>query len=183
MDRILLISFLEQVRRTDIKVFVFAALFLFAQLFLTFIKLEFTPFFLYGMYSEKAAVTDTFSTLNIVVNNKPIEYYSPLRESDMLKETAANFEEMKANNYTDPLKMRIESRYPFVYNSVLYPFISTKIYNSKKAMDDYRVWLKKKCLQIAGTENGNVLIVRTVSILNKTTLQLNPVKNEILEDL
>ncbi|MBA4168700.1 MAG: hypothetical protein H0X41_14335 [Chitinophagaceae bacterium] len=113
MERILLISFLQQLRRTDTGVFVFAILFMFIQLFLTFLKLEATPFFLYGMYSENFSVTDTFSTLKITVNDKPIEYYhSPFRERAMLEETALNYEGMKNNQYTDPLKTRIKSRYP-----------------------------------------------------------------------
>jgi hypothetical protein len=184
MERVLLISFLDQLRRTDIKVFVFVLGFLFLQLFLTFVKLEAPPFFLYGMFSENIPVTDTFVTVKIMVNDQPLENYQPpLRERYLLETTAINFEDIKNNHYTDILQTRIESRYPFIYNAVWYPGVSRKIYNSPQAINNYRGWLKTKCLNIAGTADGAVKVVRITSVLNKTTLQLNPVKNEVLEDL
>ena len=184
MNRILLIAFLHRLKTDDPRLFIFVIAAIFLQLFLTFAKLAATPFFLYGMYSEKTPATDTFFITEIWINDKPLEsYYSPLRERYLLESTAGNFEKIKNNNYTDPLKTRIESSYPFVYRSALYPFFSQRIYNSRASIDSYPGWFKKKCLEIAGVGDGNVKIIRTTLLLDKNTLQLNPVKNETLEDL
>lgn len=184
MNRILLISFLHRLRASKPWLFLFAVSAIFLQVFFTFFKLEATPFFLYGMFSEKIPVTDTFSITQILVNDRPLEDYgSPLRERDLLQSTAENFEEMKNNHYVDPLRTRIESRYPFIYRSRLYPFFSRHMYNSRPAMDEYRGWLRKKCLDIAGLSEGSVKMVRTTLLLDKNALRLKPVKNEVLEDL
>jgi|GEM_PF-2329374 len=184
MDRILIITFLQRLKQTDYKVYFFVLGFIFIQLFLTFLKLEVTPFFLYGMYSEKIAVSDTFSEISITVNDKTLESYnSPMRERYLLETNMVNYEEMKTNNHVDILKSRIEKRYPFIYNSALYPFIKEKIYNSSQSQEQYKTWLRRKCLKIANITDGEVKVIRTTYLINKTTLQLNAIKHETLEYL
>jgi hypothetical protein len=180
--RLLFFSFLHDLKKKDPKVFLVVIICVVLQLFLTFIKLEVTPFFLFGMYSEKFVATDTFSKITLLVNEKPIEFYKPpLRERNLLETNTINYVEMKRNNDTDILKTRIESRYAIIYESVLYPFFARHIYNTGVTQEQFKVWLKKKCLKIAGIDNGVVKIVEMTYVLDRATIHLNLTKNETLE--
>ncbi len=179
MKRILLLEYLRGLRISQPVLFFCVSAFFAIQLALTFIKLEVTPFFLYGMFSEKIPYTDSVFVLKILVNDKPLdEYYSPLRERYLLEETAMNYERMKKNNYQDFIKTRIESGYPSIAR-----LIPGNIYNSREAITAYPSWLKEKCLQIAGLKEGNVKLIRKGFHWNRKHLQLKLVSNEVLEDL
>ncbi|HMF70125.1 MAG TPA: hypothetical protein VK616_01550 [Flavitalea sp.] len=183
-EPILLFAFLHELKQKDHKAYLLILICILIQVALTFIKLEVTPFFLFGMYSEKIAATDTFSIIRVLVNDKPIDSYNPpLREKHLLETNAANYVEMKRNNHTDILKIRIESRYAVIYNSAFYPYLAGHIYNTPMAQNNFKGWLKQKCLKIASIDDGVVKIVETTYLLNRTTLYLNPIRHETLDVL
>ncbi|HTE23388.1 hypothetical protein [Flavitalea sp.] len=180
--RMLLFSFLVGLKRTDPKAFLLVVICITIQLFFTFIKLEATPFVLFGMFSEKVMASDTFSTIQVLINDRTLESYNPpFRETQLLEINAGNYIGMKRNNQNDILKTRVETGYPFIYNSVFYPFVARQVYNTPKAQNDFKAWFKEKCNHIADIDNAVVKIVETKYLLNRTTLYPSPLKHEILE--
>ncbi|MHA4845957.1 hypothetical protein ACX0G7_17405 [Flavitalea antarctica] len=182
--RVLFLSFLHALKKRDFKAFVFVIVCILFQLFFTFVKLEFTPFFLFGMYSEQFTGSDTLSKIVLLVNDKPIEFYKPTPgEKSLLETNTINYVDMKRNNNTDLLKTRIESRYPFIYESVLYPYFAQRIYNTPQTQQQFKDWLKKKCSRLAGSEKVVVRIIELTYVLNRATIDPNLTKNETLEVL
>ena len=152
------------------------------QVLLTLVKLEATPFLLYGMFSEKLVATDTISSINIQINEKPLTAYGlSLREQQLLETTVGNYVQMKQNHNTDPLKTRIESRYPVIYNSAVYPWLSQRIYNSTDDQQLFKKWLKQKCVEVAKSENAVVRVVRSTYFIERPSLQPTVIRHETIE--
>jgi hypothetical protein len=172
---LLFLQFFRHLRRTD-RLFFFAMLAFFTlQLALTPIKLEAIPFFLYGMFSQKLPVSDTFTTRDILVNNKPLSSYRlPNREADIFVEGVNHFLEMKENKNTDVLKTRVESRYPFFYQSPVYPFFARRIYNTAAGMEAFTTWMRKKCSRLTAADSVSIVITQTTYRFYPDTLQLIP---------
>lgn len=180
----LFISFLHRLRLIDRRFFVFTMLCMFVQLFFTFLKFEATPFFLFGMYSERMTVTDTVSSITLEVNGCPLrELHSPLRERFLLETTVINYETMRAHSGVDPVRRRIESHLPSIVRCEWYTDLSAHIYNQPADLAGYRLWLKQKCLAIAGIRSGKVQVVRTTGVLSRATGQVNHVTHEVLDEL
>ncbi|RYG03022.1 MAG: hypothetical protein EOO02_09330 [Chitinophagaceae bacterium] len=179
---ILFLSFLRAIRqRNKIAWGIIIALGV-MQLVFTAIRLEATPFFLFGMFSEKMKATDSLTTLKVFVNGKDIGTFHPsLREYQLLETTTGNYIEMKRNGSIDPVKTRIESRYPLIYNSPVYPVLSGRLYNTPESMPAFRQWLKKKSLRIADIETGIVQIVLSTYVFNKTSTVPTSITYETLE--
>lgn len=178
---VLFLEFFRHLRRTD-KWFFFAMLAFFTlQLAFTAIKLEAAPFFLYGMFSQKLPVSDTFTTRDILINNKPLDAYRlSNREADIFAEGMNHFLEMKENNNTDVLKTRVESRYPFFYKSPVYPFFAERIYNTAAGMEAFKRWMRKKCTILTAADAVAIVITQTTYRFYPDTLQLIPVAYDTL---
>jgi hypothetical protein len=134
------------------------------------------------MYSEKTAATDTFAVATILINGKSIDKYSvSFREKSLLETNLENYEIIKKNNYEDPVKTRIDARYPLIYKSFLYPLISKHIYNTPNAQMKFRTWFKQKCLSVTGADTGEVKIWQTTFYLDRKNISFKQIKNELLE--
>ncbi|MEO8583798.1 MAG: hypothetical protein ABI415_08370 [Flavitalea sp.] len=180
----LIATFLINLWRTDRKAFLFITTFLVLQVVLALMKLEVTPIFLYGMYSEKLPVTNRFSELKIFINDTPIETYRPsFRQKALLTTNAVNYEDMKRNDHIDVLKTRMKTKYPFLFDHWIAPVFGESIYNSAEDQEKFTVWFKQKCLEMAGITTGHVKLVKSTYLYNETTQRLNLIKHETLEDL
>lgn len=178
---ILLFSFLDEIKRNDFKAYLVIISCILFQLVLTFTKLKFTPFFLFGMFSEKVGHSDTISKLVILIDDRPIgSYKPPFAESDLLQTNAVNYINMKRNNNIDILRTRIESRYPVLYNSKYYPFFARRIYNTPEDLYHFKNWFKEKCFRVAGINSGTVKLIEKTYQVNPTTFYPTLIKNETL---
>jgi hypothetical protein len=179
---ILLFSFLDDIKQKDKKAFIVVVACIVLQLLLTFTKIEAVPFFLFGMYSEKFHSTDTMSKVMVLFNDRPVESFDiPTRQKELVESTATNYVDMMLNNNTDVYQTRIESRYPTIYESPVYPFFTGRIYNTEAEMSGFRKWLGDKRRQITGNDSGNVKILRKTYTLNQFNLQPTALSNEILD--
>jgi hypothetical protein len=179
---ILLFAFLRDIKQRDRKAFVVITICMVVQLLLTFVKLEVTPFFLFGMYSEKMVATDTISPMKLLFNGQPLDQFNiPQREKDLLESTATNYIDIRLNNNTDVVRTRIETRYPLIYTSVLYPFFANRIYNTGVDIEGYKNWLRGKHREITGNDSGNIKIIKTAYLLNGNSLKPTVIANEILD--
>ncbi len=193
---LLLFSFFADLRQNDRKAFVFVIACMVVQLVLTALKMEATPFLLYGMFSEKQALTDTVSTTSIKINGKPLGSYGlSLREQQLLETTLGNYLAMKNNNDSDPLQTWVEYRHPGIIKWSVYPWLSEKIYNTPGDLQRFRNWFRHKCIEVVNksekaTENvpsvnsePAIQIIRTTYFLNRPSLHPTVVRNETLEVL
>jgi hypothetical protein len=155
---------------------------MFVQVFLTFIKLEVTPFFLFGMYSQKINATDTLSAMQVLVNDEPlVKHNPPFREKELVMTNAENYIRMVRNNGRDIVETRVEQKYPTIKRSYWYSSIAVRIFNTPEAIERFKPWFRAKCLKIAGMSDGTVRIVEATYVLNRKTMQLTLIKNETLE--
>src|SRR5689334_19100198 len=114
MSRILARSWLGRVYKADKWLFVLLTLFFFFTLFANFIKLQTTPFFIWGMYSQKMPERSVYSYLEVHYNDDKV---LNLRHS--WNEPAKNYLfmplgyyiETKDSNYRDPFRSYLESHW------------------------------------------------------------------------
>ena len=116
------------------------------QLLFTAIKLEATPFLLYGMFSEKLEVPDTVKFRTVYLNAVSLEVL-PLsyREKEVLLSGIANYIAQKNNGGIDVVQTRVEQRYLFLTRQPVYPFLSRRIYNIPSDLSEFEIWFKQKC--------------------------------------
>ena len=171
---VLLVRFFYRVKAQSPKLFYFFLGCCCLQLLLTVVKLEATPFLLYGMYSEKIMVPDTtvLTTIyldDIALQKLPLSY----RERDVLLTGIENYMAMKNNGSKDVLQTRVEARYLFFTNSPLYPFVSHKIYNPPASLTQLENWFKQKCSRLLGRDINNVRVVENRYVVDQATLSIN----------
>lgn len=178
---LLIIAFLRDLRKKDIKVYAFVVAFLGIQLVLTLLTLKITPFYVYGMFSEIPPDPNTFHKKTIRINNKPLsDYHAPFREKLMLDVTSDYYLEIRHNNDIDILNTRLEKNYPWFTHNAIYPFLAKNIFNSDQNLEEYRDWFREKSAEILGEKPLSIQIVDTSFRLDPLTLQLSPTANELL---
>lgn len=172
-------SFFYRVRSASPKLFYFFLSCIILQLTLTALKLEATPFLLYGMFSEKHYVPDTIRQKTVYLNDMPLKAVRlPHRETDLLLTGIDNYIIMKDNNGVDVVQTRVEERYLFLTNRSLYPFISPKIFNGGSALTGFEIWFKQKCSKLTKKKIGRVTIIENRYTVDPQTLSINLVARE-----
>lgn len=160
LHRLLLFRFFAVLKSRQPKLFYFCITLTVLQLLCTAIKLEVTPFFLYGMFSEQVSPVHNITQQKILLNGRPLEDFSlPFREQMFLETTMENYVAQKQNNETDPLRTRIENRYPFFTNLPIYPFLTNKIFNPAEALPRYEQWFLKHTGKYTGRSAPAVTVL------------------------
>lgn len=173
------LSFFIYLRKNQPKLFYLFGLFFILQVFFVLIKWEVTPFFLYGMYSEKATAPITYSQTVVCVNGKELNMDQLSGEERMLiDETTEHYLHIKANNDTDIVQSRVEQRYHSLTNSFIYPFLKERIYNTPNDVPAYEKWLKKKCSSIINEKVDIVTIKKNIYEFNSELTQLKQLSSE-----
>jgi hypothetical protein len=147
--------------------------------FLSLIKLEVTPFFLYGMFSENAPLSNTFTERTILVDGQKLKTKSlwPM-ERFLLEETAKHYVAIRQNNTIDIVQSRVEQRYPFLTNSFVYPFLKERIYNDSNDVYGYEVWFKEKCSRLTNKDVHHVTIIEDTYQIDPQQTQIKQIKRE-----
>jgi hypothetical protein len=179
---ILLISFLRQLKKADKPAYFVAIIIIVLQLLFTFMKLEITPFFLYGMFSEKIPARDSLTLVQILVNNKPLQDYHPgYRELLLLQTAQENYALLKDQHFIDPVKTRMESKFKGIDQMPGYKSLSPKMYNQPGINEPFRHWFKARCLTAAKLSAGIVTVTKTQLLFNRKTFSFTKTGYEILE--
>jgi hypothetical protein len=140
---------------------------------LNLIKLEVTPFFLYGMFSEKVAIPSTITQKKLLVDGNELRtQHLWVMESLMFEETTSHYLNIKQNQGIDIVQSRVESRYPFLTNSFVYPFLKQHIYNTAADVKTFEQWIKEKCEDVINKKVNRVTIVQD-------TYQIHPQRTAI----
>ena len=143
--------FLSKIKKTSPGLFWCVIVFCFLQLSFTFIKLEVTPFLLYGMYSEKFKVSDTISIYKMKLNGDVLKSQSMIRwKLDILQTSMENYKAQLDNNKIDIVDTRIRIKYPAIYKSGLFRAIKKYIMNDSLILYQFPEWYKQKIHQYTG---------------------------------
>lgn len=155
--------FLSKIKKTSPILFWCVIVFCFLQLSFTFIKLEATPFFLYGMYSEKFKLSDTISVYKMKLNGDVLNPRSINRwQGDILQTSMENYKAQLDNNKIDIVDTRISRKYPAIYRSGIFRAIKKYILNDSMGLNKFPEWYKQKIHQYTG-EN-----VKTFEVFKET---------------
>jgi len=175
----MLFYFFESLYKKRSKLFYLYIAFFTLQFFFIFIKWEATPFFLYGMFSEKTAFPDTLHTKTIQVNGRDIKSLDlSQKELWLIEETVEHYIDNKNNNGEDIVASRVETKYPF-----LYPSLKTwqnGMFNKPIELGQFESWLKKKCAKITGRNDVQITVKHESYMLNKERNALKLLSSETI---
>jgi hypothetical protein len=173
------LHFFKHLYKREPKLFYLFGSFFIVQVCLILIKLEVTPFFLYGMFSEKVAPSDTFTERTILVDGKNLKTEDLwAMESLLFEETANHYIAIRQNNNIDIVQSRVEQRYPFLTQSFLYPFLKERVYNRPSDVQDYPAWFKERCSRLFHKNILQVSIIQDTYQLNPQRTQIKQIKRE-----
>jgi hypothetical protein len=157
--------FLLKIKEKSPGLFWCLIVFCFLQITLTLIKLEVTPFFLYGMYSEKFYVTDTISIYKEKLNGHLLSSQIMNKwEEDILRTGIENYNAQLRNNKIDIIDTRISTKHPSIYNSRVFEIIKKHIMNDSVSLNRFPDWYKQKFYQYTGMD------IKTFEVVNETYL-------------
>ncbi len=159
--------FLSKVKKTSPVLFWCLAAFCFLQVTFTFIKLEVTPFFLYGMYSEKFYLSDTVSIYKQKLNGYALQPKPFSRwRGDILLTGIENYNAQLKNNKVDVVDTRVSSRYPGIYSSPLFQAVKKNITNDSTVLTKFPGWCRRKIYEYTGEEIITYELIKETYLVN-----------------
>ena len=173
----MLFYFFESLYKKRSNLFYLFIAFFALQFFFIFIKWEATPFFLYGMFSERTAFPDTFSARTVFINGKDLKSYDmSQKEQWLIEETVEHYLDIKNNKGKDIVQSRVETQHPFLYP----PFktLQDGIFNHPFELNQFEHWLKEKCAKVTGLKDVQVTVMRKSYIVNKERDAIKPLSSE-----
>jgi hypothetical protein len=189
------LHFFKYLYKRQPKLFYLFGSFFIIQVFLSLIKLEVTPFFLYGMFSEKVIPSDTLVERSIWVNGKQLKNTDLFhKEHLLLEETAKKYVLIKKNHSTDIVQSRVEQKYGFLTQLPVYPFLRERIYNKAEDIPAFEHWFKETCKRLAQKSASNtfneslvlhkyaptITIKEDTYIINPGRTELKQIKSEVI---
>ena len=151
--------FLYRVYKLNKSLFVFFILFLAGTLFTNLLGWQTTPFFVWGMYSEKEDTSNTKEVLKITINDSSvINYTTAYTDANrfFLISPLQLYILIKKNNGEDPtetfLRRKLNSNYFRIEN------VSAKVLNGAKEYSLFLPWYKKYLEQTTGIKINNYKI-------------------------
>ena len=175
----MLFYFFESLYKKRSKLFYLYIAFFTLQFFFIFIKWEATPFFLYGMFSEKTAFPDTFRTTTILINGRDIKTFDQSqKELWLIEETVEHYIDIKNNKGKDIVASRVESRYHFLYPSS--KTWQNSMFNHPVELGQFESWLKKKCAKITGRNDVQITVKSETYMLGKERNAVKPLSSETI---
>jgi hypothetical protein len=145
--------FLKKVYRYNKKLFFFFVLFSGFTLFANFSGEEFTPFFVWGMYSEKEAPQQEYSIFKISVNEHPLDYttgYLPANRFFLLSPLTYY---ASAKNNVDPTQIFLEKKLKNSFSAI--ELFAKKVLNNEEDFKRFPVWYQRYLQQTTGENISN----------------------------
>ena len=181
LREVVFIRFFQHLLQSAPKLFYLYSIFIIVQLTLLFIKLEVTPFFLFGMYSEKIPRTDTIFIRKTLLNNKLISQQPiPLISRYVLETGLDNYMRIKKNDNIDIVKSRVETKYEFLTASFIYPLIKDKIFNPSTSAAAFEQWFKDKANTYSKEFIKEVTVLQEVYLVDPILLTPQFIKTDTL---
>ena len=135
------------------KLFFVIITFIVIQLFVTLLKIQIIPFFLFGMYSDVFHSQDIYEGIGIEIDGQPFDYMELVDiHTEMIVSPIRNYKAYIDNDSVDPfskriffhpLITRIEENLPELYNKRKFKTILYRVTNDKYSINNFKYWLKR----------------------------------------
>ncbi len=136
--------FLKELYHNNKFLFWFCIVFIAGELFFTIIRIENTPFFLYGMYSKSVHEKNNYEDFIININGKQLNVYDlPDAEKEMILSPLSLYHSLEKNDYRDPLLTTVESRFKGRLPHSMYDQIVKRLTNDTTDIADYFSWMRR----------------------------------------
>jgi len=141
------------------------------------LKIQFTPFFIYGMYSKKVEYKEYYEIYEFEVNDNKVQAQSLGNDKMELAIGPLNYymEHIK-NEGVDPVEKFVLSKRPNWEQSTLYNSVAERVFNNHKKMDSFPKWYKNMLEDLLGYK-VNSLAVYSIT-LKYANYGLETVKRE-----
>lgn len=162
--------FLYKVYCYNKKLFLFFAFFAFVTIFCNLTGNEITPFYVWGMYSQKEKAPGYYTIFKVTVNDKILDYSTGFFPANRF------FLQSPLNYYSniveqgDPTRLFLKNKLGSNY-SYMRPYESS-LFNSKEEINKFPTWYKKYLTQTTGQVIKNF----KVEVLGATYDQRNRIK-------
>jgi len=181
-QKVMFLHFFKNLYERQPKLFYLFGSFCILQVLVNLIKLEVTPFFLYGMFSEKVVPSDTLTERSVWVDGQLLKNtHLWHKEHLVIDETAKKYVLIKQNDSTDIVQTRVENRYPFLTQSFLYPFLKARIYNTPSDFSDFQHWFKQACAKMLNKEVKQITIKEDTYLINPQRTELKLIHSEVID--
>ena len=135
--------FLKKVYNENKFLFYLFSFFCLGQFFFLFKGVETTPFYLYGMYSEKETPQKEYSIFIIEVNDKEFNYDAlPAANREMIISSLEHYFALDQNNFYDTILPTVEKRFNGKVSEEKNQIIVSRLTNDSTDKAPYQKWLK-----------------------------------------
>lgn len=172
--------FLYKVYRYNKKLFFFFLIFAGLTLFCNFAGFEITPFYVWGMYSQKEVPVKEYPVFRITANGKIIDYsadYFPANRFFLLS-PLSYYASIKDGD--DRVKIFLKKKLQNKYGQ-LEPY-AKRVLNSKKEIEEFPNWLRRYVQQSTGEKVNDLKVeLLFVSYENNNSITINSIHTLIDE--
>ena len=172
--------FLFKVYRHNKKLFYLFLLFAAFSLVCNLTGFEITPFYVWGMYSEKEIAPKEYPVFRITVNDKLIDYSTGYLPANRFFLTSPLSYYASINNDIDPTQSFLEQKLKGKYS--LIRLFAKDVLNSEKEIREFPKWYKRYLEQTTGKEVKNYKIdILETSYQRDNSIKIDSVYNLIDE--
>jgi hypothetical protein len=172
--------FLYKVYCYNKKLFILFLAFAFFTVFCNWMGFEITPFYVWGMYSEKEIAPMEYPVFRVMVNEKPVDYstgYFPANRF-FLQSPLSYYAGAKTAG--DPLQPFLEKKLkkPYLW---LKPYV-LRVVNSQKEIHQFPAWYERYLQQTTGDKVKSLKVdVLQATYQNDHSITINSISNLIDE--
>ena len=172
--------FLYRVYRYNKKLFYLFLVFAVFTLFCNVTGFEITPFYVWGMYSEKENVPKNYTVYRVTTNDKPVDYSKGYLPANRFFLTSPLSYFSSIQDSTDPtfdfLNRKLKGKY-----SLLKPY-AFKVLNSKQEISKFPDWYRRYLQQTTGEKIKKLKVeVLETSYARDNSIKIDSVYNLIDE--
>lgn len=114
---------------------------------------EVTPFFVWGMYSEKEKTVDNYELTKVTINDSISSYYP--EDRILVPPSISYYKEIKENNI-DPTKVFLKRKLGNYYHYIS-PIVPV-LFSEEKQLEKYMPWYKRSIENNTGVKVNNIKI-------------------------
>jgi len=143
------------------KVFLLCALGAF-YLTLHLLKVQFTPFFIFGMYSKKVENRDFYNAYEFEINDKLVHPFNLGKEkAELAIGPMSYYLNHLKNGGEDPVEKFVLSKRPHWEQNEFYKNISEYVFTNENKLEDFPPWYKRVMESLLGYKINKIVIYST----------------------
>lgn len=140
-----MMAYLHSLKQSRPWIFLVVVIFISIQFLVTLSRMETTPFFIFGMFSDRFHPAPYYEAISFKINEQEFNYmqFSDIHKEFVLSPTWQYYNLVK-NNHGNPAAIKIQNNLPSFLNKNKFPAnVFFKYSNNEKDMIKFSGWLKK----------------------------------------